>query len=119
MGDIQFSVDRPFGVYLYGYFDQLYAAVMGKSADTFAFVEGETPLSTTPEGTLLSLPTQERERANNRETYSADYLRDLPCCHFRWSVPFERFRPHESASPLQSAQLFVDVRFACPFAAAC
>lgn len=50
MSAIQFSIDRPFGVYLWDYFDQLYTAVVGKSATDFAFVEGETPLSTVPEG---------------------------------------------------------------------
>ncbi|KAI9321078.1 fatty acid elongase [Dichotomocladium elegans] len=46
---LDFSIDRPFGVYLYDYFDKAYTAVTGKSAYDFAFVEGETPLSTTPE----------------------------------------------------------------------
>lgn len=50
MSAIQFSIDRPFGVYLWDYFDQLHTAVVGKSASDFAFVEGETPLSTVPEG---------------------------------------------------------------------
>lgn len=50
MSAIQFSVDRPFGVYLYDYFDMVYTAIVGKSANDFAFVEGETPLSTTPQG---------------------------------------------------------------------
>ncbi|KAI8142331.1 GNS1/SUR4 family-domain-containing protein [Fennellomyces sp. T-0311] len=49
MSAVQFSIDRPFGVYLYDYFDQAYKAVMGKSATEFAFVEGETPFSTIPE----------------------------------------------------------------------
>ncbi|KAI7875339.1 GNS1/SUR4 membrane protein [Lichtheimia hyalospora FSU 10163] len=49
MSAIQFSIDRPFGVYLWDYFDQLYTAAVGKSATDFAFVEGETPLSTVPE----------------------------------------------------------------------
>ncbi|CDS11440.1 hypothetical protein LRAMOSA03703 [Lichtheimia ramosa] len=49
MSAIQFSVDRPFGVYLYDYFDMVYTAIVGKSANDFAFVEGETPLSTTPQ----------------------------------------------------------------------
>ena len=50
MSGVQFSIDRPFGVYLYDYFDQAYTAVMGHSATEFAFVEGETPFSTIPEG---------------------------------------------------------------------
>ena len=54
MSAIQFSIDRPFGVYLWDYFDQLYTAAVGKSATDFAFVEGETPLSTVPEGNEIA-----------------------------------------------------------------
>lgn len=50
MSDLSFSIDRPFGVYLYDYFDQLYTAVTGQSASKFAFVEGVTPFSTISEG---------------------------------------------------------------------
>ena len=50
MSAIEFTIDRPFGIYLWDYFDQAYTAVMGKSANDFVFVEGETPFSTIPEG---------------------------------------------------------------------
>lgn len=50
MSNLSFSIDRPFGVYLYDYFDQLYTAVTGQSASKFAFVEGVTPFSTISEG---------------------------------------------------------------------
>lgn len=47
---VQFSIDRPFGVYLYDYFDKAYTSLIGKSATEFTFVQGYTPLSTSPEG---------------------------------------------------------------------
>ncbi|KAI9497967.1 ELO family [Zychaea mexicana] len=49
MSGVEFSIDRPFGIYLWDYFDQAFTAVLGKSANDFAFVEGETPFSTIPE----------------------------------------------------------------------
>ncbi|KAI9258034.1 GNS1/SUR4 family-domain-containing protein [Phascolomyces articulosus] len=49
MSAIEFSIDRPFGIYLWDYFDKAYTAVMGSSANDFHFVEGETPFSTIPE----------------------------------------------------------------------
>lgn len=47
---VQFSVERPFGVSLFEYFDKAYTAVIGQSANEFTFVQGYTPLSTLPEG---------------------------------------------------------------------
>ncbi|KAL1920261.1 uncharacterized protein VTP21DRAFT_1407 [Calcarisporiella thermophila] len=41
--------EQPFGVSLDNYFAQAYHSVMGKSADEFAFIQGETPLSTNTE----------------------------------------------------------------------
>lgn len=46
----KFSLDTPFGVALWPYFDKFYTAVTGKSANSFAFIEGVTPLSTQREG---------------------------------------------------------------------
>jgi len=48
----KFSLETPFGVALYPYFDKVYTAVTGKSANSFAFIEGVTPLSTQREGIL-------------------------------------------------------------------
>jgi len=42
----QFSLDRPFGIYFYDYFEQAYALVTGKNPNDFAFTQGVTPLST-------------------------------------------------------------------------
>jgi hypothetical protein len=50
----KFSLETPFGVALYPYFDKVYTAVTGKSANSFAFVEGVTPLSTQREGIHLN-----------------------------------------------------------------
>ncbi|KAK4509563.1 uncharacterized protein ATC70_007916 [Mucor velutinosus] len=46
MSTLNFSVERPFGIYLFDYFDQLYTAIVGQSAKDFHFVQGVTPLST-------------------------------------------------------------------------
>lgn len=45
------SVERPFGIYLFNYFDKAYTAIVGQSATEFQFQQGTTPLSTLPEGT--------------------------------------------------------------------
>lgn len=50
MSTLDFSVERPFGIYLFDYFDQLYTAIVGQSAKDFHFVQGVTPLSTLHEG---------------------------------------------------------------------
>lgn len=49
---LQFSVERPFGISLFEYFDKAYTAVIGQSASEFSFVQGYTPLSTLPEGNV-------------------------------------------------------------------
>jgi hypothetical protein len=46
----KFSLETPFGVALWPYFDMVYTAATGKSANSFAFIEGVTPLSTQREG---------------------------------------------------------------------
>lgn len=50
MSALEFSVDRPFGVYLYEYFDKFYSLIVGQSAKDFHFVQGLTPPSTLSEG---------------------------------------------------------------------
>lgn len=59
MSALQFSVERPFGVYLFDYFDQFYTLVVGQSAKDFRFVEGVTPLSTLNEGKLNPPPKRD------------------------------------------------------------
>lgn len=54
MSTLNFSVERPFGIYLFDYFDQLYTAIVGQSAKEFHFVQGITPLSTLHEGKLYA-----------------------------------------------------------------
>jgi fatty acid elongase 3 len=49
-----FSLERPFGVYLWDYFSQTYELIVGKPAETFSFVQGLTPLSTNNEGILTA-----------------------------------------------------------------
>lgn len=51
---IEFSIDRPFGIYLFEYFDKAYTSLIGQSANDFTFVQGYTPLSTLPEGTVMN-----------------------------------------------------------------
>ncbi|KAF1799108.1 fatty acid elongase [Mucor lusitanicus] len=43
------TAERPFGVYLYPYFESFYRLVTGKRALSFRFVSGRTPLSTNKE----------------------------------------------------------------------
>ncbi|KAK2763138.1 hypothetical protein FQN54_009774 [Arachnomyces sp. PD_36] len=43
------SVDRPFGIELWPYFDKLYSSVMGYSPTEFEFVQNHTPMSTLKE----------------------------------------------------------------------
>ncbi|CAM0139649.1 Fatty acyl-CoA elongase/Polyunsaturated fatty acid specific elongation enzyme [Umbelopsis sp. WA50703] len=52
----KFSLDTPFGVALWPIFDKVYTAATGKSANSFAFIEGVTPLSTQRE-VLISCVT--------------------------------------------------------------
>lgn len=52
------SAERPFGIYLFEYFDRAYTSVVGKSATEFTFTQGYTPFSTLPEGSYKS---RERE----------------------------------------------------------
>lgn len=52
--DLQFSIDQPFGLKLYPYFEKVYQIVVGRPAATFVFTPGVTPLSTNKEGELLS-----------------------------------------------------------------
>lgn len=40
------TVDRPFGVELWPYFDKIYSSITGYSPLDFRFVRGETPMST-------------------------------------------------------------------------
>ncbi|KAK4515996.1 Pre-mRNA-splicing helicase BRR2 [Mucor velutinosus] len=44
------TAERPFGIYLYPYFESFYRCVTGKKASSFRFVYGSTPLSTNKEG---------------------------------------------------------------------
>ncbi|KAG2188336.1 hypothetical protein INT44_001089 [Umbelopsis vinacea] len=46
---LQFSIDQPFGIRLYPYFEQVYQIVTGRPANTFVFAPGVTPLSTNNE----------------------------------------------------------------------
>ncbi|CAG8667409.1 10913_t:CDS:2 [Acaulospora morrowiae] len=46
---VHFSLDRPFGIYAYDYFTQVYTYLTGKDPNEFRFIQGVTPLSTLPE----------------------------------------------------------------------
>ncbi|KAF8979551.1 hypothetical protein BGZ46_005286 [Entomortierella lignicola] len=50
-----FSIDRPFGIKLDDYFSQAYELVTGRSADSFVFQEGVTPLSTQKEVAMWTI----------------------------------------------------------------
>ncbi|KAF9428044.1 hypothetical protein BGZ94_003524 [Podila epigama] len=52
---VNFSIDQPFGIKLDPYFTQAYQLVTGKSADSFVFQEGVTPLSTQNEVAMWTL----------------------------------------------------------------
>ncbi|CAO0795327.1 unnamed protein product [Mucor circinelloides] len=43
------TAERPFGIYLYPYFESFYRFITGKRASSFRFVSGITPLSTNKE----------------------------------------------------------------------
>lgn len=59
-----FSAERPFGVYLFDYFDKAYTSVVGKSATEFTFIQGYTPLSTLPQGKCLQKPNLNYKKLN-------------------------------------------------------
>src|SRR6266511_2054107 len=40
------SPEKPFGIYIDDYFEKWYKLITGKNAKDFAFIQGETPLST-------------------------------------------------------------------------
>lgn len=44
------TAERPFGIYLYPYFESFYKLVIGKRASSFRFESGKTPLSANKEG---------------------------------------------------------------------
>lgn len=50
MPSLDFSPERPFGVYLFDYFNKFYTLIVGSPATEFHFIEGVTPLSTLQEG---------------------------------------------------------------------
>jgi len=47
------SIDRPFGIYLWPYFDKAFNAVVGYPTDEFRFVSGKTPMSTLKETSIF------------------------------------------------------------------
>ncbi|RCH93543.1 hypothetical protein CU097_010211 [Rhizopus azygosporus] len=49
MPALDFSPERPFGVYLFDYFNKFYTLIVGSPATEFHFIEGVTPLSTLQE----------------------------------------------------------------------
>ena len=49
------TLDKPFGVHLWPYFDKLYTSVMGYSPEKFRFVPGKTAISTFPATAALLL----------------------------------------------------------------
>lgn len=83
MSALDFSVERPFGFYLFDYFDQLYTIVVGQSAKDFHFVQGVTPLSTLHEGKFIKV------RAMGRVIMACSdhWLHYLLYCHLWRSVP--------------------------------
>ncbi|KAF4969146.1 hypothetical protein F66182_17855, partial [Fusarium sp. NRRL 66182] len=46
------TIDRPFGIELWPFFNKAFDAVVGYPADDFRFVNGETPMSTFKETTI-------------------------------------------------------------------
>jgi hypothetical protein len=46
------SLEHPFGISLYSYFDTAYEAVTGKPAGSFQYIQGQTPLSDNSTGML-------------------------------------------------------------------
>jgi hypothetical protein len=48
--NVDFSIDQPFGIKLYPYFEYAYQIVSGRPAASFVFTPGVTPLSTNKEG---------------------------------------------------------------------
>lgn len=51
---VSFSVEQPFGIKLYPYFEKGYEAVVGQPASAFAFKPGVTPLASFNEGNANS-----------------------------------------------------------------
>jgi hypothetical protein len=89
--NVDFSIDQPFGIKLYPYFEYAYQIVTGRPAASFVFTPGVTPLSTNKEGKeshhsyilpnqLLNLP------------YSLFCMCCLPCLHLRYSASYESYQ---------------------------
>lgn len=82
VGSIHFAsptIDRPFGVELWPYFDQIYTSVMGYSPEQFRFVPGKTAMSTFPATASLLLTyymtvLAGRELMKNRKPLSLNSL---------------------------------------------
>lgn len=47
------TIDRPFGIELWPYFDKAFTAIVGYPTDDFRFVAGETPMSTLKETSIF------------------------------------------------------------------
>lgn len=80
MSTLNFSVERPFGIYLFDYFDQLYTAIVGQPAKEFHFVQGITPLSTLHEGKLSGRGVV-AVSLNSNGVFSDYWLHYLLYCH--------------------------------------
>lgn len=84
MSTLEFSAERPFGIYLFDYFDQLYTMIVGQSAKNFHFVQGVTPLSTLHEGKFhcFCVCIHTKQTIN----HSNNWLRYLFYCHIWRSI---------------------------------
>lgn len=73
------TLDTPFGVPLWPYFNKAFEAVVGYPADDFKFVAGKTPLSTLKESLIFSIVYYSiifggRELMRNREPFKLKAL---------------------------------------------
>jgi fatty acid elongase 3 len=73
------SLDRPFGVHLWGIFNKAFELFAGYPADDFRFVAGETPMSTLKETSIFvavyyTIIFGGRELMRNREPFKLKSL---------------------------------------------
>lgn len=73
------TLDRPFGVHLWPYFNKAFEAVVGYPADDFRFVAGKTPMSTLKESLTFivvyyAIIFGGREFMRNREPFKLKAL---------------------------------------------
>lgn len=96
--------ERPFGIYLYPYFEDLYYSIRGEKVSAFRFLSGLTPLSTSTEGSFSLFFSQLVSKtllltlipSLSFSTVSHPLMYHLLYCHLWWPTRDEK---HGTLSP--------------------